>query len=170
MSCKYPIYNVVFMKCLHILSRFLDIGNGKEKIRKQNSKSLHFTKIKTLSFWNFRSWAKTKNFRNKKEIELINVGVLIRAEGSDIFSKKIKWDRGVYWGPKSKVGMVLPLLSHSLSLSLSLKFVRIMLKSLKKWKDISLLKSKQISATFALPAILLAETMNFWGSILKWTA
>ena len=38
MSCKYPFYNVVFIKCLHIFSRFQDIQNGKEKIRKQNSK------------------------------------------------------------------------------------------------------------------------------------
>ena len=37
-SYKWPFYNVVFIKCLHILSRFEDIRNGKEKIRKQNSK------------------------------------------------------------------------------------------------------------------------------------
>ena len=29
MSCKQPFYNVVFIKCLHILTRFQDIQNCK---------------------------------------------------------------------------------------------------------------------------------------------
>ena len=84
----YYFYDQNLVICYKICLQTCFTNFWKGKLFQKLRHCLHFTKSKTFSFCSFQSFAKIKNFCNKKYIKLINGGGPNKSGGFGFFFEK----------------------------------------------------------------------------------